>query len=194
MTLVDTGDGTMTGGRCGGSREYLGDETFCFTYGDGVADVDITALLAIHRRGGTLATVTAVQPPGRFGALGPARAKPSRFKEKPIGDSGWVNGGFFVLQPAVLDYIAGDDTVFESALSRSARAGRAADGLSRIPGFWHPMDTLRDKAQLEALWNSGNAPWRIWSEPPARPAAGPARVRRGRSLTDLWPAPARTAP
>ena len=161
VTLVETGDGTMTGGRVRRVARYLGGEPFCLTYGDGVADVDVTALLAHHRSAGAEATVTAVQPPGRFGALDLAGDAVRRFKEKPDGESGWINGGFFVLQPTVLDRIAGDATVFEN----EPLEGLARDGLLnayRHPGFWQPMDTLRDKAQLEALWSSGNAPWKIW--------------------------------
>jgi glucose-1-phosphate cytidylyltransferase len=161
VTLVDTGESTATGGRLARVRRYVGEETFCFTYGDGLSNVDVGSLIAFHREMGTLATVTAVQPPGRFGALDVERNRITGFKEKPQGDGGWINGGFFVLAPAALDYIKGDATVWE----REPLESLAHDGqLSafRHLGFWQPMDTLRDKTQLEGLWASEQAPWKIW--------------------------------
>ena len=159
VTLVETGDDTMTGGRL---RRVLGyvedDELFCLTYGDGVADVDITALVAYHLKQGRLATVTAVQPPGRFGALEIEGSAVTGFAEKPHGDGGWINGGFFVLSPEVGRYLAGDDTVWE----REPLEGLASDGQLSVyhhEGFWQPMDTQRDMRQLQALWESGEAPW-----------------------------------
>lgn len=163
VTLVDTGDETMTGGRIKRVRDYVGNETFCLTYGDGVADVNFTELIDFHRKQGTLATMTAVQPPGRFGAfkLGHNQSKISTFKEKPGGDGAWINGGFFVLEPGVMDYISGDSTIWE----RDPMERLAQDGMLsayRHRGFWHPMDTLHDKRVLEELWKSGKAPWKNW--------------------------------
>lgn len=163
VTLVDTGLKTMTGGRLKRVREYLGDETFLFTYGDGVSNVNITKLLEFHKDNGTLATLTATQPPGRFGAISLAegQTKISHFHEKPEGDGAWVNGGFFALQPKVIDYIPDDSTSWEAEpLQHLARL----DQLSayKHEGFWQPMDTLRDKTYLEQLWQSGKAPWKIW--------------------------------
>ena len=162
VTLVDTGTDTQTGGRLKRVAEYLqGDEPFCFTYGDGVADIDIGASIAFHRAHGRMATVTAVQPPGRFGALRLADDDVLGFMEKPRGDGGLINGGFFVLSTAVLDRIAGDDTIWE----REPLTGLAADGelkAWRHGGFWQPMDTAREKVQLEDLWDSGRAPWKVW--------------------------------
>jgi glucose-1-phosphate cytidylyltransferase len=163
VTLVDTGDSTMTGGRLKRVRDYLAhDESFCFTYGDGVADVDVTALIAFHTRHGKLATITAIQPPGRFGQLhidGDQRV--SGFSEKPLGDGSWINGGYFVLSPRTIDYIDGDDTPWETQpLERLAGEGQLEAYLHR--GFWQPMDTLRDKTYLEELWAAQNAPWKIW--------------------------------
>jgi glucose-1-phosphate cytidylyltransferase len=163
VTLVDTGEATMTGGRLKRVREYIGDETFCLTYGDGVSDVDVGASIAFHRSRGGLATLTAVQPPGRFGALalGDDGAEISTFTEKPQGEGGWVNGGYFVLEPRVIDRIAGDETVWErEPLESLARDGEIS--AFRHPGFWQPMDTLRDKHLLEALWAKG-APWKVWT-------------------------------
>ena len=162
VTLVDTGDTTQTGGRLGRVRQYLEDEeAFCFTYGDGVADIDVSAELAFHRSHGKLATVAAVQPPGRFGSLELKGDAVSAFVEKPLGDGGFINGGFFVLSPKVLDLIEGDQTIFEGPV-----IGRLiADGqlcAFEHTGFWRPMDTLRDKTVLEDLWTSGNAPWKTW--------------------------------
>jgi glucose-1-phosphate cytidylyltransferase len=161
VTLVDTGEHTLTGGRLKRVRHYLGDEAFCFTYGDGVADVDITALVAFHRMQGRLATVTAVQPPGRYGALQLQGKQVTGFQEKPQGDGGWINGGFFVLSPQVIDYIAGDKTPWENGpLARLAGENQLSAYLH--PGFWQPMDTLRDKNHLEELWQNGQAPWKVW--------------------------------
>jgi glucose-1-phosphate cytidylyltransferase len=162
VTLVDTGEETRTGGRLKRVAEYVkAEEAFCFTYGDGVADLDLGALIAFHRSHGKLATVTAVQPPGRYGALKLEGHKVLGFTEKPSGDGGWINGGFFVLHPRVIDYIAGDMTGWEiEPLSRLA----AADELRAFQhrGFWQPMDTLRDKNQLEELWGKEAAPWKMW--------------------------------
>ncbi len=163
VTLVDTGDESMTGGRLRRVGRFLQDEeAFCFTYGDGVSDIDIGALLRFHQAHGKLATVTAVQPPGRYGALERDGDAVRGFVEKPRGDGGWINGGFFVLSPKVLPYIAADDTTWEAEpLARLA----AEDQLQAYEhdGFWHPMDTLRDKNYLEQLWQSGSAPWKQWS-------------------------------
>ena len=162
VTLVDTGEDSMTGGRLRRVRDYLADEEcFCFTYGDGVADVDVAAQLAFHRAHGKQATVTAVQPPGRFGSLILDGAKISAFEEKPKGDGGWINGGFFVLSPKVIDFIDGDATVWERAPMEQLST-RSQLGAYFHKGFWQPMDTLRDKNHLEELWTSGAAPWKTW--------------------------------
>jgi glucose-1-phosphate cytidylyltransferase len=161
VTLVDTGDNTQTGGRLKRVARYIGDDHFCFTYGDGVADVDIKALVAFHRSRKVKATLTAVQPPGRFGALVLQDKLVASFREKPEGDGGWINGGFFVLSPEVLDYVADDDTVWErEPLERLAKERSLAAYLHR--GFWQPMDTLRDKNHLEEVWATGRAPWKTW--------------------------------
>ena len=161
VTLVETGEDTMTGGRLKNAAAYVGEEDFCFTYGDGVTDLDIGKLIAFHRKNKTLATVTAVQPPGRFGALNLKGDLITSFEEKPKGDGGWINGGFFVLSPNVIDYIAGSDTVWErEPMERLARESNIAAYLHK--GFWHAMDTLRDKNYLEELWGSGHAPWKKW--------------------------------
>jgi glucose-1-phosphate cytidylyltransferase len=161
VTLVDTGDASMTGGRLKRIRSYLKGEDFCFTYGDGVGNVNITALIAFHKKMKTLATLTAAQPPGRFGALNIQRNKITTFEEKPQGDGGWVNGGFFVLSRKVMDYIDGDQTVWEAApLQRLAADGQLS--AYHHSGFWQPMDTQRDKNLLEDLWNSGKCPWKMW--------------------------------
>jgi glucose-1-phosphate cytidylyltransferase len=162
VTLVDTGDETMTGGRLKRVAEYVAsDDVFCFTYGDGVADVDITAELAFHRSHGKWATVTAVQPPGRYGALQTRDQTVTGFLEKPRGDGGLINGGFFVLSPRVLELIDGDHTPWESEpLSALATNGQLMSFEHR--GFWQPVDTLRDRNQLEDLWASGKAPWKVW--------------------------------
>jgi glucose-1-phosphate cytidylyltransferase len=162
VTLVDTGDDTMTGGRLKRVAPYLaGEEAFCFTYGDGVGNVDITALIKHHHTQGKLATLTATQPPGRFGALKLNGSRITSFMEKPEGDGNWINGGYFVLSPRVIDRIAGDGTVWE----REPMESLASDGEFSAyfhKGFWQPMDTLRDKNLLEELWASGNAPWKVW--------------------------------
>ena len=162
VTLVDTGDDSMTGGRLKRVGSYVkNEELFCFTYGDGVADVDITAEIAFHKAHGKWATIAAVQPPGRFGALQLQDGKVRGFTEKPRGGDGFINGGFFVLSPRCLDLIDGDDTVWEDApLDTLATKGQLM--AFEHNGFWQPMDTLRDKRQLEALWSSGRAPWKIW--------------------------------
>lgn len=162
VTLVDTGDESMTGGRLKRVRHFLGDEDFCFTYGDGVGDVNITESIAFHKSQKVLATLTAMQPPGRFGALNLDQHKVRGFQEKPQGDGGWINGGFFVLSPAVIDSIEGDHTIWErEPMEQLASAGQLSAYLHH--GFWQPMDTLRDKNHLEALWQSGTAPWKVWS-------------------------------
>jgi glucose-1-phosphate cytidylyltransferase len=159
VTLVDTGENTMTGGRLKRIAGYLENEDFCFTYGDGVSDVNITKLIEFHKAQNTKATLTAIHPPGRFGSLNLERNKIVSFQEKPQGDGGWINGGFFVLSPAVFDYIANDKTVWErDPLERLAREGNLSAFIHR--GFWQPMDTLRDKLLLEELWSSGKAPWK----------------------------------
>ena len=161
VTLVDTGEKTMTGGRLRRIRGYLQDDEFCFTYGDGVGDVDITALIEFHRAHGCLATLTATQPPGRWGTLHVDGTVVRRFEEKPAGEGGWVNGGFFVLSPRVIDYIDGDQVSWEAEpLSRLAREGSLRAYFHR--GFWQPMDTLREKNYLERLWEQGTAPWKVW--------------------------------
>jgi glucose-1-phosphate cytidylyltransferase len=162
VTLVDTGERTMTGGRLKRVMPYLGDDDFCFTYGDGLSDVDISAVIGFHRAAGKLATVTAVQPPGRFGALDIDGDRVAGFEEKPRGDGGWTNGGFFVLSPRVDRYLEGDHTEWEQEPVRDlARDGELAS--FRHDGFWQAMDTLRDRTQLEQMWSSGAAPWRTWS-------------------------------
>ncbi|HEX2391492.1 MAG TPA: glucose-1-phosphate cytidylyltransferase [Solirubrobacterales bacterium] len=161
VTLVETGEETMTGGRLKRALPYVGEEEFCFTYGDGVANIDISALIAFHREQGRIATVTAVQPPGRFGALDVEGPRVRRFEEKPPGDHVATNGGFFVLNPAVGRYLEDDRTVWEQApVRRLAEDGELA--CYRHNGFWQPMDTLRDRHVLEDLWNSGSPPWRVW--------------------------------
>lgn len=162
VTLVDTGDSTMTGGRLKRVAPYVKDEeAFCFTYGDGVGDVDVQATVAFHKSHGRQATMTAMQPPGRFGALELEGATVRSFLEKPHGDGGWINGGFFVLSPKVLSLIGGDDTTWErKPLEELARQGELK--AYQHEGFWQPMDTLRDKIHLEELWATGQAPWKIW--------------------------------
>lgn len=161
VTLVDTGDDTMTGGRLQRAQKYLGDEDFCFTYGDGVGNIDLQALIQFHRSEGRLATVTATQPPGRFGALSLDGHRILSFQEKPEGDGGWINGGFFVLSPKVIDYIDGDHIIWErEPMERLAHDGQMSAYFHK--GFWQPMDTMRDKNLLEELWASGKAPWKIW--------------------------------
>jgi len=169
VTLVETGEETMTGGRLKRIAKYVGDETFCCTYGDGLSDVNIPALIDFHRRQGTLATLTAVQPAGRFGAftLSGGETRVGDFREKPRGDGAWINGGFFVLEPKVFDYIDSDATVWEQEpMRRLSEEGNLS--AFRHDGFWHAMDTLRDTLTLQEIWRAGNAPWRI------RPLADPA--------------------
>jgi glucose-1-phosphate cytidylyltransferase len=165
VTLVDTGEATMTGGRIRRVRDYLGEQSFCLTYGDGVGNIDLSALIAFHKAQGGYATLTAVQPPGRFGAFSLAEnsSRIASFHEKPAGDGAgaYVNGGFFVCEPQVFDYIADDSTVWErESLEQLARAGQLS--AFRHDGFWQPMDTLRDKNYLEELWRSNRAPWKVW--------------------------------
>ncbi|MGN6653194.1 glucose-1-phosphate cytidylyltransferase [Trinickia sp.] len=161
VTLVDTGEHTMTGGRLKRIRPYLGEDDFCFTYGDGVGNVDVTAAIEFHRSSGKLATLTATQQPGRFGALDLEGHVVRSFREKPRGDGSWINGGFFVLNPKVIDYIEGDDTLWEAEpLERLAANGELQTWFHR--DFWQPMDTLRDKTYLEQLWATGKAPWKVW--------------------------------
>jgi glucose-1-phosphate cytidylyltransferase len=162
VTLVDTGEGTMTGGRLLRVKEYLKDEeAFCLTYGDGVANVDISSSINFHKSHGKLATVTAVQPPGRYGALNLLGRQVQGFTEKPRGDGGLINGGFFVLSPKVIDLIASDDTPWESEPLESLAANGQLMAFEHT-GFWQPMDTLREKNLLEDLWGSGKAPWKQW--------------------------------
>ncbi|MEY2839434.1 MAG: glucose-phosphate cytidylyltransferase [Pseudomonadota bacterium] len=162
VTLVDTGEQTQTGGRLKRVATYLEPgKPFCFTYGDGLSDVDIGRLVKFHKAQKRMATVTAVQPPGRFGALDIEDKRITRFEEKPMGDGSWVNGGFFVLQPEVLEYIKGDQTIWErEPIEHLARDGQLSAFTHK--GFWQPMDTLRDKIRLEELWQSGQAPWKVW--------------------------------
>lgn len=162
VTLIDTGEATLTGGRLKRVREYIGRETFCFTYGDGVADVNIERLLAHHQQQQRLVTLTAVQPPGRYGAVNIEGGNVLNFQEKPKGDQSWINGGFFVVEPAAIDCIDGDSTSWEGqTLPRLAQKQQLA--AFKHDGFWLPMDTLRDKNVLEELWQSGKAPWKKWS-------------------------------
>ena len=163
VTLVDTGENSMTGGRIKRVKDYIGDETFCLTYGDGVTDLNIRACIEFHKSQKTLATLTAVQQPGRFGAfsLGPSQSKILSFREKPKGDGAWINGGYFVLEPEVIDRIADDATVWEKEpLEQLAKEEMLS--AFKHDGFWQPMDTLRDKNTLEELWKSGKAPWKVW--------------------------------
>jgi len=162
VTLIDTGEQTMTGGRLKRVKDYLDGEDFCFTYGDGVGDIDIKGLVEFHRASGKLATLTATQPPGRFGALETDGNLIRSFQEKPHGDGGWINGGFFVLSPKVIDYITDDETIWErEPMERLAKESQLQAWFHR--GFWQPMDTLRDKNHLEDLWNEGRAPWKVWA-------------------------------
>ena len=163
ITLIDTGENTMTGGRLKRVKDYIGNETFCMTYGDGVSDVNIRKLIDFHFEQKTLATLTAVQPPGRFGAfkLSSDQNKIYAFKEKPQGEGAMINGGFFVLEPGVMDYITDDSNVWErEPLEKLAHDGMLA--AYRHHGFWEPMDTLRDKMYLEKLWNTSKPPWKVW--------------------------------
>ena len=163
VTLVDTGENTMTGGRLKRVKKYVGNATFCLTYGDGVTDMNITKLIDFHKTQKTLATLTAVQSPGRFGAfkLDKSQKQIYRFKEKPQGDGAWINGGFFILEPGVFDYIKDDSTVWErEPMEKLALDGQVS--AFKHSGFWQPMDTLRDKNVLEELWQNGQAPWKVW--------------------------------
>lgn len=161
VTLVDTGENTQTGGRLARVREYL-DDTFCFTYGDGVSDVNISDLISFHKSEGKLATLTAVQPPGRYGVIDLTDNSVGRFDEKPKGDGSWINGGFFVLEPSVIDLITDDSCNWEHGPLQQLSMNGQLSGFSHR-GFWQPMDTLRDRHRLEDLWSSGSAPWRLWS-------------------------------
>lgn len=168
VTLVDTGESTMTGGRLKRVRDFIGSDTFFFTYGDGVSDVNLDELVAFHRTQGTMASLVAVQPPGRFGVftLPDGQHQVGHFREKPRGggEDAWINGGFFVLEPEVIDYIDDDATVWERGpMEALAREGRLS--AFRHKGFWHAMDTLRDKMVLERMWEKGDAPWRVWDTP-----------------------------
>lgn len=161
VTLVETGEQTMTGGRLRRVREYLGDDDFCMTYGDGLSDVNVSDLVALHKRAGRLATLTATVPPSRFGRLDIEDKAVHAFLEKPEGEAGWINGGYMVLNPRVLDYIADDGTVWErEPLERLAREGQLT--AFEHEGFFQPMDTLRDKVLLEDLWRARKAPWKVW--------------------------------
>lgn len=164
VTLIDTGEQTMTGGRLKRVAKFVNDGPFCMTYGDGVSDINIGKLIEFHRRSGVAATVSAVQPPGRFGSLAINKEKVDAFVEKPVGDGGWINAGFFVLEPSVLNYIDGDSSVWENEpLERLAAEGKLA--AYKHNGFWHAMDTLRDCKQLNSMYESGKAPWMIWNAP-----------------------------
>lgn len=163
VTLIDTGDATMTGGRIKRVSSYIGSDTFCLTYGDGVSNVDITQAIAFHKNQNVMATLVAVQPPGRFGAFSLAedQNKIDHFREKPRGDNAWINGGYFVLEPQIIDYIKDDSTVWENEpLEQIAECKQLA--AYQHHSFWHPMDTLRDKNTLEDLWLKGKAPWKVW--------------------------------
>jgi glucose-1-phosphate cytidylyltransferase len=163
VTLVDTGEETMTGGRLKRVREHIGNDTFCFTYGDGVSNINIAQLIDFHKAEGVSATLTAVQPPGRFGAISLTKeqTKITQFHEKPEGDGAWINGGYFVLEPEVIDYIADDTIMWEhEPLKKIAHDGKLA--AFKHDGFWQPMDTLKDKNYLEDLWQKGKAPWKVW--------------------------------
>lgn len=163
VTLLDTGEHTMTGGRLKRIRDYIGGDDFCFTYGDGLSDVDIGALIKFHQQSGKLATMTATQPPGRFGAISVEKNMVTKFQEKPSGDSAWVNGGFFVLSPKVIDLIAGDETTWEKEpLEQLTEKGELQAWFHR--GFWQPMDTMRDKVYLEQLCTDKNTPWKVWEK------------------------------
>ena len=160
VTLIDTGDASMTGGRLARVRDFI-DDTFCFTYGDGVADIDITALIAHHHQQARQATLTAVQPPGRYGVLGFEGNRVTSFQEKPDGDGGWINGGYFVLEPSVIDLIDGDSCTWEQKpLNILATNGQLTAYFHH--GFWQPMDTMRDRQKLEYLWDTNKAPWKVW--------------------------------
>lgn len=161
ITLVDTGINTLTGGRLKRIKDYVSNEQFCLTYGDGVANINIAKLIDYHNSQGCLATVTAVRPPGRFGALRIKSGRVTKFAEKPIGDGGYINGGFFVMSPQVFNYIKGDQTTFEAEPMTNLALDSQLAAFEH-EGFWQAMDTLRDKRQLEELWASSNAPWKVW--------------------------------
>ena len=161
VTLIDTGIETMTGGRLKRIKSYVDDSSFCFTYGDGVSNVNISELLQFHEEKQTIATITAIQPPGKFGRLNLDQNRVKSFEEKPDGDGGWVNGGFFVLEPQVFDYLGDDSTIWErEPLEKLAKNNQLS--AYKHKGFWHPVDTLWDKNYLEKLWKDGNPPWKIW--------------------------------
>ncbi len=160
VTLVDTGDDTMTGGRLKRVRPYVGDETFCFTYGDGVADINLSDLVRFHHHQKTIGTLTGVQPPGRFGSLKTEGDRVMDFVEKPHGDGAWINGGFFVLNSPIFDYLENDATIFEREPLETLAANQQL-ALYRHHGFWQPMDTMRDKVHLEDLWTQNKAPWKL---------------------------------
>jgi glucose-1-phosphate cytidylyltransferase len=161
VTLVDTGEETLTGGRLGRVKDYVGNETFCFTYGDGVGNVNISELITFHQQQKHLATVTAVQPPGRYGNINIERGLVLNFQEKPQGDGGWINGGYFVLEPSVFDLLEGDQTSWEGQTLPIIAQKQELSAFHHY-GFWQAMDTLRDKNYLESLWDSANAPWKVW--------------------------------
>lgn len=161
VTLVDTGLNTMTGGRLQKIKSHINDETFCFTYGDGVSNVDISKSIKLHRDAGTIATVTAVQPPGKFGRMNLKDNAVSHFEEKPIGDGGWINGGYFILEPSVFDYLKDESTIWEREPLEELAENKQLSAF-RHNGFWHPIDTLWDKNYLENLWKNNDAPWKIW--------------------------------
>ena len=161
VTLVDTGLNTMTGGRLKKIQKYLDNETFCFTYGDGLADIDLKKLINFHKKNNSFATLTAVQPPGKYGALNLKKNKVTKFEEKPAGDGSWINGGFFVLEPEIFNYLKNDSTVWEKEpLEKMAKQNKVT--AYKHSGFWQALDTLRDKNHLQSLWDSNKAPWKIW--------------------------------
>jgi glucose-1-phosphate cytidylyltransferase len=161
VTLVDTGLDTMTGGRLKRVKKYVEDETFCFTYGDGLSDLSIKNLVEYHNTQKTLSTVTAVQPPGRFGALNIEKNRVINFQEKPLGDGSWINGGYFVLEPDIFDYIENDQTIWEKTpLEKLANASQLS--VHKHNGYWNAVDTLRDKNHMEDIWNNNQAPWKVW--------------------------------
>ncbi|MES2648338.1 MAG: glucose-1-phosphate cytidylyltransferase [Bacteroidota bacterium] len=161
VTLVDTGENSMTGGRLKRVRDHIGNEPFCFTYGDGLADIDISALIAFHKSHGKKATVSAIQPPGRYGALDIKNGSVKKFQEKPAGDGAWINGGYFVLEPSVIEFIENDHTSFEGLVLAEIASKKQLMAYQHY-GFWQAMDTQRDKFQLEELWANNKAPWKIW--------------------------------
>ena len=161
VTLVDTGLNTTTGGRLKKIQKYLDNETFCFTYGDGLANIDLKKLINFHKKSNSFATLTAVQPPGKYGALNLNNNKVIKFEEKPAGDGSWINGGFFVLEPEIFNYLKDDSTVWEKEpLEKMAKQNKVA--AYKHDGFWQALDTLRDKNHLQSLWDSNKAPWKVW--------------------------------